>query len=395
LALMTTNNLTLYPNNTLMKRAKFIWYYEQFDDWADAVDLVSGTGWRTTHLPLFHDDNTYAYRGRNISILFGGISGHRGSGIIIFMMRYFLMEQLKASGILDMYERFVVTRTDHYYMCPHLFTTCDIQNNTVWVPQGETYGGYTDRHLVVGKENLLDALDIITPLVTDPYDFDYEKHHNTERFVKSVWEEKNLTVKKCLRSMFTVATKYDTTRWKSAEDELPNVPGLFIKYPREYLIATLGCDQFHFNRNHTLVKGETKYTLQNETPSHNNFEKMEGPLLFRWNGTTIEEGVSFCQNVAGWRSLCPYKAYCLDHNLFSGIQRRSDEELWSPVFDASQPVWVSVGLVYPCLRRGQLGELDKTKVKFILCCHEGEEEHAETMPDVEVKPELCEAPAHT
>lgn len=73
LALMTTNNLTLYPNNTLMKRAKFIWYYEQYDDWADAVDLVAGRGWRTTHLPEFHDYNTYAHPGRNRSILFGGI----------------------------------------------------------------------------------------------------------------------------------------------------------------------------------------------------------------------------------------------------------------------------------------------------------------------------------
>lgn len=255
--------------------------------------------------------------------------------------------------------------------------------------------GYTDRHLIVGKENLLDALDIITPLVTKPYDFDYEKHHNTERFVKSVWtEEKNLTVKKCHRSMFTVATKHDTTRWKPGEDELPNVPGLLIKYPREYLKAKIGCEQFHFNRNHTLVRGVTKYILQNETQSQNNLEKMKGPLLFRWNGTTIEEGMSFCQNKAGLRSFCPYKAYCVGHHIFSGIQRSNNEELWSPVFDDRQPYWVSVGSVDPCLQRGSLGELNKTKVKFILCCHEGEEEQAETMPDFVEKPELCEAPIY-
>mmetsp|Transcript_37906 Transcript_37906/g.81842 ORF Transcript_37906/g.81842 Transcript_37906/m.81842 type:complete len:197 (+) Transcript_37906:14-604(+) len=78
LALMTTNNWTLYPNNTLTKRARYVWYYDQYDDWADAVDLVASEGgnnaeWRTTHLPKFYDWNMDAYWGRNRSILFGGI----------------------------------------------------------------------------------------------------------------------------------------------------------------------------------------------------------------------------------------------------------------------------------------------------------------------------------
>ena len=53
LALLTTNNSTHYPNSTLMKRAKYVWYYDKYDDWADALDLINGTGWRTTHLPKF------------------------------------------------------------------------------------------------------------------------------------------------------------------------------------------------------------------------------------------------------------------------------------------------------------------------------------------------------
>ncbi|KAL7542873.1 hypothetical protein ACHAXR_012164 [Thalassiosira sp. AJA248-18] len=393
LALLTTNNLTLYPNNTLMKRAKYVWYYENFDDWANAIDLVGNKQWRTTHLPEFHDYNKYAYRGRNRSILFGGIRGHDGSGIIIFMMRFFLMQHIIASGILDLYDSFVVTRTDHYYLCPHLITTCNLRDNTIWVPEGEEYGGYTDRHLVVGKDNLLDALDIIRPLITKPYEFDYDKHHNTERFVKYVWADKNLTVKKCMRSMFTVATEYDTTRWAAADEELPDVPGLFVKYRREYLRAKSGCMQFYHNSNHTIIRGATQFILQDENQLHNkNIEKMTGPLLFGWNGTTFEEGMLFCQDRAGSRSICSHRAYCRGGIPFAGIQRNDNEELWSPVGLQGQPVWVAVGSVNACIQKGKIDEMDKTNVKFILCCHDGEEEQAETMPDVAVKPELCAAP---
>mmetsp|Transcript_27030 Transcript_27030/g.57925 ORF Transcript_27030/g.57925 Transcript_27030/m.57925 type:complete len:495 (+) Transcript_27030:108-1592(+) len=392
LALMTTNNLTLYPNNTLMKRAKYVWYHEEYDDWADAIDLVDGNRWRTTHLPEFHDYNTWAYPGRNRSILFGGIRGHDGSGIIMAMMRWFLSQHITASGVLDIYDSFVVTRTDHYYLCPHLFSMCNTTNNTIWVPEGEEYGGYTDRHLVVSKENLLDALDIISPLITTPYEFDYEKHHNTERFMKSVWADKNLTVKKCLRSMFNVATKLDTTRWAVAEEEVPGVPGLFIKYRREYLRAKNGCLQLNVWSNLTSIPGAPKYILQNEKQMSNNVEKMKGPLLFRWNGTTHEEGLLFCKSRAGSRSICPYKAYCRGGNPFERNQRSDNEELWSPEASHTQPVWVSVGSVNSCTQRGDpLDESDKTKIKFILCCHEGEEEQAETMPDIAVKPELCAA----
>jgi len=305
---------------------------------------------------------------------------------------------------LDLYDTFVVTRTDHYYMCPHMYTTCDLGGNTIWVPEGEEYGGYTDRHLIVGKQNLLAALDIISPLINKPYKFDYERHHNTERFVKSVWDGENLTVRKCLRSMLTVATQYDTTRWAAAEDELPYVPGLFVKYPRELLRAQNGCLQFHYNRNHTSIKGGPKYTLirnQNKDVNNNIDERRVGPLLFTWNGTTHEEGTRFCREEAGSRSICPYSAYCSSGSIpFGGIRRDGggdddDAQLWSPVASSSpkETVWVNIGSSgHACMQRGGLDVPDGGKAKFILCCHEGEEDRAERMPDIALEPEFCVAP---
>ena len=90
--------------------------------------------------------------------------------------------------------------------------------------------GYCDRHLVASKENVLDSLDILRELVHQPYEWDYEKHHNTERFMKYAWSQKGLNVKQFKRVMFGVKTKDDTTRWQTGEDTLPEHPHLIVKY---------------------------------------------------------------------------------------------------------------------------------------------------------------------
>lgn len=152
LAVFTTNNKT-YHNNSLLQRAKYTWYHSEYEDWADAIDTINGTSWRKTHLPQFHDYNVYSYTGKNRSILFGGIAGHEcdpmtartswcehiGSGIIVFMLRYWLMERIREE-ILEMYDTFVVTRPDNMYLCPHAFVELDLRNDTIWVPTGEEYG---------------------------------------------------------------------------------------------------------------------------------------------------------------------------------------------------------------------------------------------------------------
>ncbi|KAL7533180.1 hypothetical protein ACHAXR_009057 [Thalassiosira sp. AJA248-18] len=118
--------------------------------------------------------------------------------------------------------------------------------------------------------------------------------------------------------------------------------------------------------------------------------KVKGPLLFNhstgWNGTSHEEGVAFCKTHAGSRNICPWQAYCPRGLLFRDIQQHGDNEelLWSPVASESQPVWVAVGSNMTCMQRGSIDGFSETKVKYIMCCHKGEEDQAEEiiMPDV-------------
>ena len=229
----TTSN-RLYPNASLYARSKYLWKFEEYHDWADAIDLINGSSWRDTHLPYFS----------KMSGIMGGVKGYgRGSGAIIFMIRWFLSQELlQHPDVLSKYERFVITRADHYYQCQHEFANLDLSNNTIWTPEGEDYGGVTDRHLIVSRDNVIDALDIL------PFMFLYngstqlqEWDHNPETVIKQVWIAKRLNAKKAKRVMFTVKTESDTTRWGQGKKYVPGLAGLLMKYPREYETTQRNC----------------------------------------------------------------------------------------------------------------------------------------------------------
>ena len=240
----TNSTQTTYPNSTLYSRARYVWTFPEYGDWADAVDLINGTAWRKDLLPRFIEAKS--------SGILGGIKGCQGSGAIIFMVRWFLNERLLADGILEQYDRFVITRSDHYYECKHKFADLDLTNNKMYVPEGEDYGGYTDRHLVVSRENIYEALDIFPEILRRPYIVDNSKNHghgaNPEYILKSVWGEHNLTVSYLKRSFFTTATVNDTTRWRMAGHPVPGVEGLYKKYRNEYTMAQFVCLEERFDR---------------------------------------------------------------------------------------------------------------------------------------------------
>ena len=64
-----------YVNSTLYARSKYLWFFPEYDDWADAVDLINGPDWRVTHLPKMKRFESTG--------IFGGMKGFKGSGIII------------------------------------------------------------------------------------------------------------------------------------------------------------------------------------------------------------------------------------------------------------------------------------------------------------------------
>ena len=235
----TNSTQPLYPNNTITKRAKYIWTFPEYNDWMDAVDLINGSEWRQTVLPRFMKKQTDG--------LFGGFAGmNYGSGAIMMMMRWFLSQRLQADpNILKQYDRFVVTRSDHYYQCPHLFNLYDLSENNVFVPTGEDWGGLCDRHLVVSRENILAALDLMPALLRDPSIVEKARGPrgppNPEAILRDSFKVHNLTVKRFDRMMYTCATERDNTRGMKAKDAIPGIPDLYLKYKGEYSLTQRTC----------------------------------------------------------------------------------------------------------------------------------------------------------
>ena len=220
--------------SSLIPRAKFIWFFQEYKDWGNAVDLINGTEWRTKILPtnLFKTG------------LFGGVGRRQGSGAIIMMIRWFLVQHIQDLKLIEKYDTFVITRSDHYYQCMHNVSEFDVRDNTVWIPPGSDFLGRTDRHLIVSSENVLDALDIYPPLVRSELNATLIRELNPERLIKEVWDRKGLEVKYFPRTMFTCAIKSDTTRWKRAEKPVPGIPCLFQKYEEEYILVQENCPPY-------------------------------------------------------------------------------------------------------------------------------------------------------
>ena len=219
---------SLDRNSSLYSRAKYIWEFPELEDWGEALDQM-GTGWR---------------RYRDSHNIMGGVRGSNGeitggSGAILFWIRWFVKGKLVSEpGLLDQYDWFVYTRSDHFYYCPHDLKPFKKNPNSIYVPQGQDYGGYTDRHLVASRELIMPALSIFDDIART--DNPNEMHEgNMEQLIARRWRDMNLNVVLFPRMFFTCAKPGDKTRWVHGGDSHRTPDhikelGIALKYPVEY-----------------------------------------------------------------------------------------------------------------------------------------------------------------
>lgn len=78
----------------------------------------------------------------------GGLSTIPGSGMHLNYNYFKLNERLKTPQIrLNNYTHFIVTRTDFEWLAPHPPLHL-LNRRLAWIPEGEDYHGYNDRHAV-------------------------------------------------------------------------------------------------------------------------------------------------------------------------------------------------------------------------------------------------------
>lgn len=226
LALCVADKEIDWINNPFYARANYTWLFPDLSDWGDAFELAYRTKYPRT-----------GARWRDIlqvrDQFMGGIkdSAHQGSAGILLFMRWWLLQHLVP------YDWYIITRSDYYYLHPHPTYVFDYPQN-IWAPEGEDWGGITDRHVVVPRQFVHTMLDFVDALMRNPtgtveamksrWFWNLEKVLRWRLEVNGVWDR----VKRFPQVMFTVRDADTRTRWSQGvwDSEL----NLFIKYPDEY-----------------------------------------------------------------------------------------------------------------------------------------------------------------
>jgi hypothetical protein len=243
-----------YSNASLFQRAKYyIWRSQEYDNWADTLDLINGLQWRQTVLPQISQYSLH-------NGLLGGMNnGTRGSAAIQAMSKWWLMQHICADkdnlldNLRDKYDTFVITRTGQYYSCPLFLSNLSSNNDNdldlVYIPKGESYDGYCNRFQVTSHQRILESLDILPPFLNASDPKIYRGLHNPEGLLKAMelGLYKNLTVPRFPRVMWTCWSKGDKTRWSVSDDTLLE-EGVFRKHPSKHDMGKQNCAHSFSNR---------------------------------------------------------------------------------------------------------------------------------------------------
>ena len=167
-------------------------------------------------------------------------------GILIFF-RWFLLKNLIANDLINKYDRFIITRSDFMYQLPH--PKVELMNeNYIWIPDCEDYGGYTDRHVILSRNNIVSYLNILNKFVLKSNDYfmkmKNKNNWNIEKLIKFHLEQNNVShlVKNSPYVMFAVRNSNGTTRW--SQGNYSNELGYYIKYKSEYDRSTFYKNKF-------------------------------------------------------------------------------------------------------------------------------------------------------
>ena len=245
LALCVAQNQWEETDNPFYRHATHVWTYPEPDDWSTAIDYAQqcenslDRDWR----------QLFGIHG----IFLGGLHHKgqrtRGSGGILLFFRWFLKYCLRNEpGVMDYYDRFVVTRSDYYYPVPH-YPIAKLAGDNIWIPNGEDYGGYTDRHIIADRLNILKTLSVLDPVLKEPTTLrrrlESKRDLNLEKYIYEQFHELDLirSVRRYPYTMYAVRDAEGRTSW-SHGTYFPNL-GYHVKYKPEYIQSLVASRMVH------------------------------------------------------------------------------------------------------------------------------------------------------
>jgi hypothetical protein len=134
------------------------------------------------------------------------------------------------------FQHLILTRADYLYMSPPLHPRILNDTGIVYIPDGEGYGGYTDRYIAGSMKAVIKAIDWADEVVC--HSARYRGVANAEQVLKSVLERKGIRPVFFGFTMFAVRASEDPTRWSTGQDHhLLQKFKLKVKYVEELSIS--------------------------------------------------------------------------------------------------------------------------------------------------------------
>ena len=191
----------------------------------------------------------------------GGLSGISGSGMHLNYNLHKLSEMLLSPLILAKnYTHFIVTRTDFQWLAPHPPLHL-LDDRHVWIPEGEDYQGYNDRHAVCSRKNIAIYLKFFETMINgEAFDFlDPYKSLNHEYQLKLHLIYQGIRVGRFKNVAYLTGVQDAQTNCATVKTKLVDGVVYPCKYPGEVDSATANSKAYyrHKNSRTMLIKPPT------------------------------------------------------------------------------------------------------------------------------------------
>lgn len=226
--------------NPYWQHARYKWTAPEFEDYGDGYDWVQQR--------LCNERDVAPSPWRRALEVGGEWSGRiksekktQTASAILPFCRWLLLNGLREDGLLERYDRFVITRSDFVWLCPHPPLSV-LAKECIWVPDGQHWGGVNDRHMIVSRSDVTKCLNGIEDILLEPDKLLEEMRHkadwNDEQFLSHHLRRNGLLsrVRVFPYVMYTARSpRDDSNTWSTGYYE-PQI-GHFVKYRAEFHAA--------------------------------------------------------------------------------------------------------------------------------------------------------------
>ena len=240
LALALTVNEDYDRDNVYWRRARFKWIASDPQDYGPVFDGaqlelcrqrgIASQDWRR----LLRFPGTWAGR-------IESATSHPSASSILIFCRWLLLQGLLRDDVLEHYDRFIITRSDYVWLCPHPPLSI-LGRENVWVPDDHHWSGINDRHAIVSREHVVSFLNGLEDIVLKPEellsDMQQRDAWNDEQMLALHLRRENLLarVREFPYVMYAAHPAGDRTpTWARGRYE-PSV-GHYVKYESEFRAA--------------------------------------------------------------------------------------------------------------------------------------------------------------